>query len=239
MNEAVLELQKQVQELKSNLFKQDVVITQFIEGQLANKNSKHNSKIQWLEQDILKLKNENSKQNEELFHLKKQLKSQELYTHDRLNSYQTKSFHKIQALNTTLSKHMEKMNTYVTFTAYATAYRDYNTDDVVLFDGLVVNSEFYNSTTSIFTCPYSGFYLFAVSVRVIADPMSVDIKLDGILLVSALARDDTSNDQGSVLVVTRCDEGQQVWISCRGDGHTMHGGSVRTSSFTGTLLRVI
>ena len=171
LNDLVIELKKQVQDLTSHALQQDSVINHLSEKyeernfkiqSLENENSKHEHDILKLEnensihkEDIVKMEKDNSKLNEELLHLKAQFKSQELCTHDKLNSYQTESFQQIQALNTTLSKHMNKMNTFVTFTAYATTSRDYNTADVVLFDGIVVNSEFYDGTTSIFTCPYS------------------------------------------------------------------------------------
>ena len=112
---------------------------------------------------------------------------------------------------------------------------------MVLFDGIVVNyGGFYDGTTSIFTCPFSGFYMFSVSVRAEEEHViNVSITVDGSHLVSAIAQDGTSYDQASAVVVTRCDEGQNVWITSKNDNRRMEGNSVRYSSFTGTLLRII
>ena len=76
LNNPVLDLKRQVQDLTLQALQQH-----------REEMEHYNSKIQQLKNHILRVENENTDHKEELLHLKAQLKSQELYTHDKLDSY--------------------------------------------------------------------------------------------------------------------------------------------------------
>ena len=124
---------------------------------------------------------------------------------------------------------MEKMESFISFTAFSTGHRQYNAYDVVQFDGISVNNGgYFNSSTGYFTCRYTGYYLFSVTVAAKRGlMMAVQILVDDTPFASALA------------TIVNCESGQQVWVRCRGNGNWMKGDIAQFSTFTGALLKVI
>ena len=107
-------------------------------------------------------------------------------------------------------------SSFVGFTAYATTTRSYNQGDLVIFDGVVSNyGGHYQADESVFVCPYTGIYVFHVSV--LTEPgtlsMHIDLVKDNTYIISALADNQTDEiSSGSNTVVLQCDEGQRVWM---------------------------
>ena len=123
----------------------------------------------------------------------------------------------------------------VAFTAYPTATRTYDAGFTVLFDGIITNiGGFYDSDTSVFTCPYTGVYLFnVVLLSENGQYMDASITKEGSILAYAYA-DNNNADQGSTTVVTECQAFDSVRIECYGNNNQLALG--QRSSFTGVLL---
>lgn len=178
---------------------------------------------------IENLQEQDTQHKEEIVHLKAQFISQDRMMnqhHDRLQE---------------LIMNMDKINSFISFTAFSTEVRTYDADDVVQFDGIVVNDGgFFNSSTGYFTCPYTGYYLFSVSILAQTTfTMGVDIRVNGTLLVGAYASDTVTYGQAAATTIAKCEAGQMVWVRSRVNGNTMNGSSARYSRFTGALLRVL
>ena len=252
LQDGMKQLGKQNIKLEDNLNQvqtENVNLQSYIK-QLQQEKFEQTDKITQLEKKLTEQMHEcsqtkiaNSKQDEDLDRIKGQVDSQQnnLVEMKKANEKCAENLEKIQGIGEKCLDHCDKQNSYVSFTAFASATRVYNEDDVVQFDGIVVNyGGFYNDSTGIFTCPYSGYYLFSVSVLAYKTRrMGVDISLDGSRVVGAHAEDPDKYDQGSVTATVKCDLGQQVWVRCIYDGDRMYGDGYKYSSFTGSLLRVV
>ena len=125
------------------------------------------------------------------------------------------------------------------FTAFATVTRNYDDEDIVLFDGIASNvGNTYNADSSIFICPKGGLYTFGISILTdLNDWMNVRLVVEQTslvrLLVSTLPDDYNT---GSTSTVTECQKGDKVWIRSLSDNTGMWGGSSQPSVFWGFLL---
>lgn len=114
----------------------------------------------------------------------------------------------------------------------------YKVDQTVIFDEQVVNyGGHFNPTSSIFTCPISGYYLFHASLLShYSQVIGSRIYVDDTFIIGAYS-DGGSSDYGtgSMLIVARCDEGSSVTVKIEYAGE-MYGSEDRQTMFTGTLL---
>lgn len=179
------------------------------------------NRLQHLENENIKLKNDNirlkANVNAELVKIKSQLNNMSLV-----------------AL---------KENGFISFAARPTETKVYNEGELVEFPGIITNyGGHYDPSTSTFTCPYTGFYMFFVSVfkdyNQSSDRMVATIALEGTTLSTAYSRNDAgaSYDSASNMIVTLCQMGQRVWIKSNFDDSALYQGFA--STFQGTLLRV-
>ena len=132
-----------------------------------------------------------------------------------------------------------KMSNFITFSAYATAIRSYNDGQMVQFDSVVINmGAHYDPSTSVFTCPVSGYYLLSLHVRSIGDEvMYADIVTGGTVVAGVAA--DRDYDSASNTVVVYCAEGADVFVRARSSGCVLQGDATFAySMFTGTLLSI-
>lgn len=137
-----------------------------------------------------------------------------------------------------IERTLEKQNSFVSFTAYATESKDYNLNDLVQFPEVGINyGGYYLPQNSTFICPYTGYYMFSVSFRSAEERiMGAGIRVGNDDLVTTIARDPGTFDVASTMAVSLCEEGEQVWIRSLADGYRMYG---YYNSFHGTLLRIL
>ena len=112
------------------------------------------------------------------------------------------------------------------------------THSILQFDRAVTNiGNGYNPQTGIFTAPLTGAYAFSLIVMVphIHGPLGLDIVKQGVVLDKAWAPNtDDPDDQGSTLVTTHLNAGEQVWVR-QYSGDAVRGGY--WTVFTGYLLQ--
>ena len=122
------------------------------------------------------------------------------------------------------------------FTAYPTETRDYNTGDLVIFDGVLANiGNYYDSETGIFTCSRNGTYVFTVGVIGASGvEAELQIMIDDFNYISTFS--EGGNDVGTVSGVVDCIVNQKVWI--RAGRYTRVYGSLinKYSVFSGYLF---
>lgn len=133
----------------------------------------------------------------------------------------------------------KQINSFVGFSAYATATRIYNDQELVLFDAIHTNyGEAYNPQLSVFQCPVSGYYLFFINVHAQNYDMRPEIYIDGGESFVRTFADNSSDDNSSTMVITYCDALQLVWVRSTGNGARMFGLAENPlSSFSGVLLQ--
>ena len=123
------------------------------------------------------------------------------------------------------------------FTAYPSQTRSFSVGQRVLFDTIATNyGNHYDRSTSIFTCPRNGLYVFYTSL--LSDGgffMHGTITKDSQHYVTARA-DKDRHESGSAMAVLRCETGESVWVEQPLDqDNRLYGG--RYSMFTGFLLK--
>ena len=133
-------------------------------------------------------------------------------------------------------------STPIGFSAYQSSIITYASGDTIAFPYIITNvGGHYNTTSSEFTCPYNGFYLFSVNIMSDDDEhLRAQIMQNGVLLATAFSDDlpatvyDTHH-QATMTVVTECAAGDRVWIEAE-DAGEIHGDSSRVSAFTGVMI---
>ena len=133
----------------------------------------------------------------------------------------------------------EANNEAVGFTAYASTNRYYEFNNTVQFDTVITNySSHYNTTTSIFQCPYNGLYSFSVGIYAgSSTPMRAEIWRNSQALLEVQADDIAGvNNQASGNIVTECYEGESVWIRASHDEIMFLYSDGGRSHFSGFLL---
>lgn len=134
---------------------------------------------------------------------------------------------------------LRNANDTVSFTAYASTTLTYSTGTTILFDGIVKNyGEYYNPNVGVFTCPFTGMYLFHLSLSTGVASTSyiarAEIQVAGTGLVDANVQ---GYAHGSNVVVTLCNQYQQVSVRSLYSSTRVYGDeTLRYSTFTGTLL---
>lgn len=232
-------MEEKIGEIVKHFYQENEYLTSKIEG-IQNENKNALAETEPLKAQIKHLKAENVEIKEINKNLQKKIFQQ--YEHiwelqDDLENIRKEIMFEF----TTLIKTLEKQNTFVSFTAYATEVREYIAGDIIQFDGIAASyGNHYNSVNSTFTCPFSGYYLFTVSVLGYQNGglADVDIRMDGDHLVSTLAEGESHHDASANAVVTYCQANQQVWVNCRKSSR-IHGSESRHSTFHATLLRVV
>ena len=147
-------------------------------------------------------------------------------------------------LDVLISKHIEQEvptkheNLFAGFSAYASVTRNYNIDNVLLFDSVIYNNgNHYNPDTGVFVCPVDGMYLFALTLCASPDEvMYAHIRMSGVKIAGAYSR---SYDLSSNLVVSNCNAGQQVSVVGGENNNALHGTEEhRYSTFSAVIIHV-
>ena len=125
------------------------------------------------------------------------------------------------------------------FSAHANDDRDYNENDVVIFDGVILNSgESYLQSSSVFLCPVDGIYMFSINlITRLGQDMLCRIKRNNYTRASVTARGETEST-GSNFLVMECLEGDKVWVEATANGNRMDGGNARHSIFSPGLWQL-
>ena len=121
------------------------------------------------------------------------------------------------------------------FTAYSGSH-GYSNEDTVLFANIITNlGGHYDTSTSKFTWPMNGTYMFAVNfLSSMGERMHVEIMREGTILVRGLVENNEDEfNTGSAMVITACSAQEQVWVRSLDTGN-MQGS--RYSYFSGFLL---
>ena len=127
----------------------------------------------------------------------------------------------------------------VAFTAFIDASSaQYNSLEVVEFAYAATNiGNHFDSNTFTFTCPVTAVYEFRLHLQSsAAQPAQLDIKLDGDVIATALARDSTYEDSATTSAIVDCSGGSTVKVTTGNDVSYVAGG-YRTV-FSGKLLTV-
>ena len=135
----------------------------------------------------------------------------------------------------------ENTTAAVAFLAYADSIRDYNTDDIVIFDQVVTNiGNSYNPTTSQFVCPFDGVYSFSTTTL-----SNNDNSMVGVLMREAQGMATSysfvigHSVQGSITATFECARGERVWVKGAWDNMMMFGNTYEMYSvFSGFLLHL-
>ena len=128
----------------------------------------------------------------------------------------------------------------VGFTAYASFDVGFNTLDNILFDVIVFNDGGgYDASTSVFTCPVSGLYLFSLNVYVSSfERMEAVMRVNGVTALTAYASNAEANGSSNTLVIN-CEEGQTVDVVCgphRNDCDYNNEDFQAVNTFSGVLI---
>ena len=128
-------------------------------------------------------------------------------------------------------------NTLVSFTAYSKNNRNFDGNDIILFDSIISNpGEHFNEHTSSFVCPFDGIYFSSVTFHTgNSVSLHVDIMLDNMVIIRNYAFDFDWYTVGSSVVNFECSAGQSIWIRCGSDGQ-MWGDPDQMSHFSGFLI---
>ena len=125
----------------------------------------------------------------------------------------------------------------VGFTAYPSQTRSFSFGQRVLFDTIATNyGNHYDRSTSIFTCPRNGLYVFYTSL--LSDGgfyMHGAITKESQPFVTARG-ESSLHESGSAMAVLRCETGERVWVEQTvNQVDRLYRG--RLSMFTGFLLK--
>ena len=126
------------------------------------------------------------------------------------------------------------------FTAYATIYRPYAFEDVVIFDGIVSNfGGNYHTNSSIYICPKSGVYGFGTSIMNGGSNYYMNIRImreKSVVVGLQVQRIPDYGNTGATLTVSECLAGEKIWVLSSNDDIRLHGDDTRKSVFYGFLL---
>ena len=129
-------------------------------------------------------------------------------------------------------------NLFSGFSAYASVIRNYNTDDVLLFDSVFYNNgNHYSPDTGVFVCPVDGMYLFATTLCAPrSGGMFAHIRMSGVKMAGSFSQD---YELSSNLVITSCNAGAEVSIVGGQNGDTLFGSEEhRYSTFSAVIIHV-
>ena len=139
------------------------------------------------------------------------------------------------------------------FLAAADKSEDYQVDDIIKFHQTItnVNPGFpgWNPSTNIFTCPYTGYYFFTVTLfrpEAAANGSNYYAKLrmshDGsyrniVTLSNHKASDGSINHSGTVSTIVQCEQGQNVWVAMDSDSIRLYDDYGHYNQFSGILIQ--
>ncbi|XP_069127252.1 complement C1q-like protein 4 [Argopecten irradians] len=112
-------------------------------------------------------------------------------------------------------------------------------NEAIVFDQVLTNvGQAYDPTTGMFTCPFSGVYEFAATIVSNGAHKNLDAEL--VMAGKRLARLHSTVygfDQGTQVVITKCQEGQHVWVRHFGTSDTPEL-PAGYSAFAGHLIHI-
>ena len=138
------------------------------------------------------------------------------------------------------------------FSVAADRVETYNSGDIIKFPHTFsnVNPGFpgWNPATNMFTCPYSGYYMFVVTLHK-DDGSSNSYNYLAVLTMSdagdvtemynyrALSVDGYVTFTSSMSAIVPCNQGQHVWVEMRSDDVRLVDGSNHYNQFSGLLIK--
>ena len=133
----------------------------------------------------------------------------------------------------------------VFFSAAADKHEDYVANDVVKFHHTFsnVNPGFdgWNPTTSIFTCPYDGYYMFLVKIQnSITSTLHFTVYLhmsDGPTHKSVVASTLNTSLSSTMFAIVPCEKGQDVWVAFTATRGRIQDWWSHFNQFSGLLLK--
>ena len=128
----------------------------------------------------------------------------------------------------------------VGFTAYhPDGTGNYQEGDTIEFSNILSNfGNHYDPSTSTFTCPYNGIYMFTVSFNAHETDMTAYIMHEGDAIARAMATsDETWYNHASAFVLVECMGGDEVWIECQKSGGQLYGYD-KSAQFNGYLFSI-
>ncbi|KAL4221990.1 hypothetical protein ACF0H5_018036 [Mactra antiquata] len=148
---------------------------------------------------------------------------------------ETRNFTEI-SLNSVISRINKLQETKPGFSVYLSSTKQYQADEIIVFDEIIYNTGSYHTSTGIFTVPKSGTYLFSLTVEGTHSKPAYASVLGyqdgeywyGKQIYAAKGEDVTA----SATFVYHLEEGKIVWSKSRGDCEFY---KLRTT-FSGVLL---
>ena len=142
-----------------------------------------------------------------------------------------------------------KAGVFIGFMAFPYENRYYISGDRIVFDNVILNpSNAYNSSSSTFTCPYTGYYFFSVQITSAEDTNSterifrradVQLKIGSSSGIEAItAHSNAGVTQASTSGVYRCELNDHVYVKASIGDQDNKMGVYRSdhSAFTGYLI---
>ncbi|XP_053374783.1 cerebellin-1-like [Mercenaria mercenaria] len=132
---------------------------------------------------------------------------------------------------------LQRRKTDVAFTAYLSKEASQLSDaQIIPFDEVILNEgQGFNTNTHMFTCPVTGTYTFQTALLSPGSAIAItEIVKEGNRLVQAHAEPGATHAQGFNSVVTKCNEGENVWVRICVHGNAVY--SDRFTTFSGFLL---
>ena len=126
----------------------------------------------------------------------------------------------------------------VGFTAYCETSVTYYSNDIVVFGAVESNvGEYYQTSSSQFICPVDGLYAFSLNIlTVYGEYFSGKIMREALTLVTVDADPIDVNNGVSNFVVSVCNKGERVWVSCYNSISGLFGNGNRYTTFSGYLI---
>ena len=143
-------------------------------------------------------------------------------------------------------------SSYVFFSVAADDTEDYSIGDIIKFPHTFsnVNPGFpgWNPATNMFTCPYSGYYMFIVNLYK-GDDAIHNSNYVAVLTMSdagdmtqlynhrALSVDGYVTFTSSMCAFVLCNQGEHVWVEMRSDDVNLFDSSAHRNQFSGFLIK--
>lgn len=126
----------------------------------------------------------------------------------------------------------------VGFTAYPATMRSYDEGDIIYFDTVISNyGGGFDPLTGVFECPYTGFYMFYVSVTAeVEENADMNIHLENTGDLVQVMPNFSDYDSASNSAFIECLEGQRVYV--RSGSPNFNFGGNKRNSFSGFLVHL-
>ncbi|WAR22730.1 hypothetical protein MAR_036399 [Mya arenaria] len=126
----------------------------------------------------------------------------------------------------------------IQFTAHNPVDKSLDNGQTIVLQSVVINDgQGYDPNTGIFTCPFSGLYMFTLQHCVDREKYShVGIVKDNTMLVAGVAYGTTWWPCSSMQAFVSLSKGEKVWSKANWESY-LHHDAARWTSLSGVLLR--